>query len=395
MTPAVQSQNEPLSPEARSALVGDLLKTSRRAADASGSLVGTSFAVKDLIDLRGWPTGAGRVPPQTRAPAATDAPIVARFKSAGAVAVAKTRTDELGLATFSPGVINPFDRTRSVGGSSGGSAVAVATGLVGFALATDTAGSARIPAAAAGVVGLCLPAGWESRDGVVGLSETFDRLGVITSSCDRLVSIMAGMGDLPGRGDAQRIWTLSPDTVGRVDPHWARAADEVARRVAERWDLELAGPLDVEPLSAFGAARGTVITADAVTRHRAADATTDVVRAQLEAGAKQDHADVAAARRELARLGAQYRNALGPDLLVMPTLPSAPPRWSDIETVPDQLRAIGWMTRLCAPANSSALVSTSIPYGVDPDGLPIGVQLIAADLPLVLAATEACGRECR
>ena len=100
----------------------------------------------------------------------------------GAVIVGKTRTDELGLGALTPGASDPRDAGRSPGGSSGGSAIAVATGAALLALATDTAGSARIPAAACGVAGLCAARDWMPTDGVSILAPSFDRLGLIAAT---------------------------------------------------------------------------------------------------------------------------------------------------------------------------------------------------------------------
>ncbi|MFJ3018501.1 amidase family protein [Streptomyces collinus] len=125
--------------------------------ESRGPLAGVPFAVKDNIDLAGLPTTAGtsfldrNLPPQS-------ASVVSRLVDAGALAVAKTNMHVLALgvtsnnATFGP-VRNPADRDRSAGGSSGGSATAVAAGSVPFALGTDTGGSVRIPAAFCGIVG--------------------------------------------------------------------------------------------------------------------------------------------------------------------------------------------------------------------------------------------------
>lgn len=380
----------PDSAVARSAFVDNRVPTvpADDAQGRTGPLAGTVFAVKDLIDLAGWPTGGGRDPDGAPPPAAEDAPVVARFRSAGATPIGKTRTDELGLSTFTPGVMNPADPSRSVGGSSGGSAVAVATGVVDFALATDTAGSARIPAAAAGVAGICLRAGWESTAGVIGLSPTFDRLGMIAPTGADLAAIWRALGGAVSREAVGQVWTLGEETLGRVDPAWMRAAEVAARQIADRWDLGSVERLDVEPLASFGPPRAIVVTADASERHKTEHATTELVRIQLAAGVEHTADEVAVARAELERLGAQLRAALGADLLVLPTLPAAPPRWSELTTVPDQLRAIGRMTRLCAPVNSSGLVAASVHYGDDEAGLPLSLQLVGLSEAIVLAGAE-------
>jgi Asp-tRNA(Asn)/Glu-tRNA(Gln) amidotransferase A subunit family amidase len=124
----------------------------RRRGEALGPLHGVPLAVKDLVDVAGAVTGAGS-PKLAGNWAARDAEVVARLRAAGAVLVGKTRTHEFAYGVLTPGTVNPWDETRIAGGSSGGSAAAVAAGLVPGAVGSDTAGSIRIPAACCGVVG--------------------------------------------------------------------------------------------------------------------------------------------------------------------------------------------------------------------------------------------------
>jgi amidase len=184
------------------------------------------------------------------------------------------------------------------------------------------------------------------------------------------------------------VWTLSAGVLGTVDTGWSDAAVRAARHVSEGWALGPVGRLDIDPVASFGRPRSIVVTADASARYRPADTSNELVRAQLVAGAQHSATEVADARAELERLGGRFRAALGSDLLVLPTLPAAPPRWSEITTVAERLRAIGQMTRLCGPVNSSGLVAVSVPFGHDAAGLPIGVQLVAATEGLVLAGAE-------
>ena len=125
----------------------------RRRGEALGPLHGVPLAIKDLADVAGTVTGAGS-PKLAGNLAARDAEVVARLRAAGAVVVGKTRTHEFAYGVLTPGTVNPWDPARIAGGSSGGSAAAVAAGMVTAALGTDTAGSIRIPAACCGLVGL-------------------------------------------------------------------------------------------------------------------------------------------------------------------------------------------------------------------------------------------------
>src|SRR6266545_2210651 len=149
-----------------------------------GSLHGVPLSIKDLFDIRGTPTtAASRV--RDGHTATRDAPAMAHLRQAGAVFIGKTNLHEFAFGTtnedsaFGP-ARNPHDPTRSPGGSSGGSAVAVAAGMALASLGTDTGGSIRIPAAACGIVGLKPTIGEISTDGVVPLSKTFDHVGPFT-----------------------------------------------------------------------------------------------------------------------------------------------------------------------------------------------------------------------
>jgi aspartyl-tRNA(Asn)/glutamyl-tRNA(Gln) amidotransferase subunit A len=340
----------------------------RRAAKAppGGPLHGIPVAVKDLIDVAGMPTALGRAKGRV---AQSDAAIVARLREQGAIIVGKTRTDELGLGALTPGASDPRDPRRSPGGSSGGSAIAVATGAALLALATDTAGSARIPAAACGVAGLCAAAGWMPSDGVCTLAPTFDRLGLIAATVQDLAVAWTALGGTIGE-PPERVVTLAPEQLGRVEPEHLEAARRAAHHLSPQ-TRELTTP----SLPQFGPPRATAIGAEAVARHDPRDAESPAARAQLEAAAHSD-ADVHAARARLDELGTALRNAVKDGVLVTPTLPSPPPRWSELETTDAQLRATGRLTRLCGPVNSAHLVAVS-------SGL---VQLVARTIETAVAA---------
>src|SRR5437763_4725543 len=156
----------------------------RRRGIDKGPLHGVPISIKDLVDVEGQPTTAAS---KVRAGhvASRDATVVTRLREAGAVLIGKTNLHEFALGTtseesaFGP-VHNPHDPTRSAGGSSGGSAAAVATGMGLASIGSDTGGSIRIPAAACGVVGFKPSLGEVPTDGVVALCATFDHVGPIT-----------------------------------------------------------------------------------------------------------------------------------------------------------------------------------------------------------------------
>jgi aspartyl-tRNA(Asn)/glutamyl-tRNA(Gln) amidotransferase subunit A len=165
-----------------------------------GPLHGIPIAVKDLIDVAGTKTTSGSAVPSVEAK--TDAPVITRLRAAGAIIIGKTNLHEFAFGTTSDetafgAVRNPFDETRSAGGSSGGSAVALATGMAFGALGTDTGGSIRIPSAACGTVGLKPTYAEFSTDGVVALSNTLDHVGPMTRSVGDAALLFEALSDLP------------------------------------------------------------------------------------------------------------------------------------------------------------------------------------------------------
>src|SRR5688572_30178461 len=175
------------------------LDAERAAGGDRGPLHGLPISLKDLIDVAGAPTTAASKVFANRV-ADSDAPITQRLRAAGAVLIGKTNLHEFALGTTSEDsaygpVLHPMDHTRSAGGSSGGSAVAVATGMGLASVGTDTGGSIRIPAAVCGIVGLKPSRGDVPLTGVVPLSKTFDHAGPLARSVQDaawLWSILAG-----------------------------------------------------------------------------------------------------------------------------------------------------------------------------------------------------------
>ena len=146
-------------------------------------LWGIPIGIKDIIDVAGTPTTANsRVLAGTVAHA--DAPVVARLRAAGALILGQTATHEFACGTVTPGTSNPWDLGRIPGGSSGGSAAALAAGHCLGALGTDTAGSIRIPAALCGVVGLKPRPGLVPMEGVIPLAPSFDVVGPLARTVD-------------------------------------------------------------------------------------------------------------------------------------------------------------------------------------------------------------------
>ena len=177
----------------------------------AGPLAGVAFGVKDLFDLAGLPTTAGAAMRRNAAPARSDAEAVRRLCAAGAIPVATLNMDEYayGFATVNAGwgtTRNPHDPTRLAGGSSGGSAAAVAGGLLPFALGSDTNGSIRVPAALCGVWGLKPTHGALPMAGVFPFVDSFDDIGPLTRSAHELALIHAVLA-----GDDDEEAVAAPD----------------------------------------------------------------------------------------------------------------------------------------------------------------------------------------
>lgn len=156
---------------------------------ASRPLAGVSVGVKDIIDVAGVPTRSGSST-TSDLPVASDASCVARLRSLGAVIQGKTVTTEFGY--FSPGpTVNPWDHACTPGGSSSGSAAAVGARTISVALGTQTAGSLTRPASYCGVAGMVLANGSTTLDGIHGLSESLDSLGLLTRTVADLAYVYA------------------------------------------------------------------------------------------------------------------------------------------------------------------------------------------------------------
>ena len=206
---------------------------------------GPVVAVKDLVDVAGTVTTAGsRIPPAV--PAERDAPVVRRLREFGCVVIGKTNLHEwaYGVTSNNPHfgpVRNPVDPERVPGGSSGGSAVAVATGMCDWAVGSDTGGSIRIPAALCGVVGFKPTVGTIDVEGVVPLSRTLDTLGPLAPDVRTAARALEMMSELTGLLP-ERPRPLSELRVG-VARGWG---DGLAPEVAPAWAAVTSGLPQVE-----------------------------------------------------------------------------------------------------------------------------------------------------
>jgi allophanate hydrolase len=372
-------------------------------------LYGIPFAVKDNIDVAGLPTTAA-CPAFAYRPG-RDAGSVRRLLDAGAIVVGKTNLDQ--FATGLTGTRSPYGACESVfggdlvaGGSSSGSAVAVAAGLVAFALGTDTAGSGRVPAAMNGIVGL------KPTRGLIGAS------GVLPA-CRSLDCVNVFSADIAGAADVLAV-LAGPDP----DDPWSRPAPASTAsagpaRVAVAADLDFAGddaygaavaaataraePAVQVPLDPFLEAGDLLYGGPWVAERLAGLAdflathpedVLPVTRAVIERGAAFDAVAAFRARHRLQELRAQVARLWErADVLLLPTVPTT---FTRAEIAADPIGRNLVLGRYTQSANLLDLAAVAVPSGTTADGRPVGITLLGpafSEARLLSTADELLARE--
>lgn len=372
----------------------------------TGPLHGVPVAVKDIIDTAGLVTTmgsrhfAGHVPDR-------DAVVVERLRRAGAIIVGKTTTHEFaygptGDRTANGPCGNPHDPSRMAGGSSAGSAAAVAAGLVPLAVGSDTGGSVRIPAALCGVTGIRAGIGRIPTDGVFPLSWSLDTVGVFATD---VAGAATGWRVLAHSGRAFREPPVRQLRIGLPTDDWFDRLDDTVRTRFRAFVDALAAhgatitpvPMpDAEDLHDIYVA---VQSAEAVAVHHerfagAPELFDDETRERLGAAVRVPaYSYVRAWRRLTAERATAARRLAGLDALLLPTAPILAPPLNARDTDVGG----GWTAPRVAllahntPWSTLGLPALSIP--VPGDGLPVGAQLVGppggdADLLMIAAAVE-------
>ncbi len=361
-----------------------------------GPLHGVPISIKDLVDVRGRPTtAASRV--RDGHIAERDAPAVARLRQAGAVFIGKTNLHEFAFGTtnedsaFGP-ARNPYDVSRSPGGSSGGSAISVATGMALATVGSDTGGSIRIPAGACGIVGLKPTYGEVSTDGVVPLSRALDHVGPLARTVTDAWLVYRGLMASGFRRTAVAPVPISSLRLAVPRAYFCDVLDEEVRaRFEESLDrLRAAGArideADIAHATDTAPVYLVLVLADAAAYHAATldsmpERYTPQVRIRLEMGRyvlAEDYARALTGRDVLRR---EVDAALAEhDALVLPTLPiPAPPLGANSVAVAGRAEPVrNLMLRQTQLFNLTGHPAVSVPCEPTTAGLPCGVQLVGA-----------------
>ena len=355
--------------------------------ETSGPLAGLTFAVKDIYDVAGFPTGCGSPEKTAEDPVPTaHAASVAKLLNAGATFVGKTHTAELAFSidgrnehTGTP--LNPAAPGRVPGGSSSGSAAAVAAGLVDFALGSDTGGSVRGPASFCGIIGLRPTFGRIDISGTMPLAETFDTVGWFTRDIDtyaRVGAVLLGE-DVDGPplarmvvADDARARFGAENDVGVLDAAIACVAAHVASdgrvKVAEGEGLErwYAAYRVIQGYQAWRnhgpwiESRKPKLNPAVAVRFAAARAVTQA-----------DHDTALVARGRYAR---RVADLIGDDrIIVLPTMPGIAPPMESSEEAFERFR--GYAVGMMSIAGHAGFPQISLPM-MTVDGCPVGLSLI-------------------
>ena len=365
---------------------------------ASGPLAGLTFAAKDLFDIAGHPTGAGNPAWLATHPIPTaSSPLVDALLAAGATLVGKTLTDELAYSINGDNVHYGTPKNvrapgRVPGGSSSGSAAAVAAGLCDFALGTDTGGSTRVPASYSGIWGLRTTHGLLPRDGLVPLNPGFDTPTWLANDAATFLAVARVL--LPATPFRFTRALLLEDTLAQADEAFRPAAEQVYEalsngRTAMRTSVADDGALEQwrQTYITASAREAWQVHGDWIGANTPSFGAAVAARFTTASGVSADAAGAAVARQ--ASIRASVRALLGEDgVAVVPSAASVAPLLDASGAEVDEVRSRTF--RITCVAGLAGLPQVSLPF-VSASGLPVGISLLGpagSDLALVELAVS-------
>lgn len=391
--PAGEGAHSFISVDAKQArATADACDALRAAGAPLGPFAGIPMSIKDLFDIEGQVTRAGSRVLDDAAPAAADAPAVARLRAAGFILIGRTNMTEFAYSGLG---LNPhYGTPRSVwdrqngrvpGGSSSGAAISVADGMAHAALGTDTGGSCRIPAAFNGLTGFKPTAPRVPREGAVPLSTTLDSIGPIARSvacCTALDAILSGQDTHRPAPDMRNLRLAVPRTVAldglddEVAAQFERALQSLSDAGARVVEIEMPEFAEVAGLQA----KGGITAAESHAWHRkliekGAALYDQRVMTRILRGAEQsaaDYIDIMIARASLVDRATQ--RLLGYDALLMPSVAVLPPLVSALEDDDDYLAANLLVLRNATLINMIDGCAISLPIN-EPGAAPVGLTL--------------------
>ena len=355
-----------------------------------GVLHGVPVVVKDLFDVAGAPTTGACAAYEGRV-ATSDSDVVAALKAAGAVVVAKANQHELGagatgLVSAVGPAWNPWGERRIPGGSSSGSAVAVAAGAVPLAIGSDTGGSIRMPSSFCGITGLKPTHGQVSLRGAMPMSPGYDTAGPMArtaADCALAFHALTPVPVVPTR-PARAVLGLR---IGLPAPFFARVHSETRTAVEQAAQMFEQLGTEVEPLDGPGLDEGWVgfrhVWADVAYLHAAIVGDKRIspeVAALINSGVRLTGTEYAASMARARAIRADFEDGLRRvDAFLVPCTPYPAPRADDTD-VPVEGGTLdvhrGSPSRLTVPVNEAGVPAVAFPVGLSSEGLPIGAQLI-------------------
>lgn len=355
-------------------------------------LAGRTIAIKDNCDIAGEPTPAGSVILADSPIAVSDSPVVARLRNAGMIVVGRTNMTEFAFSGIGANPhygtpANPWDRAarRIPGGSSSGSAVAVADGMAWAGLGTDTGGSVRIPAALCGLAGFKPTARRVPRDGVLPLSTILDSIGPIASTALDCALLDAALAGEPIRAPAPmslaglRLLVPRAHVLDGLDEAVSTAFEAALRRLADAGAHIFDGPVPELDDVPKAYARGSIAGAEAAAWHANligpyGDRYDPNVRIRIERSATMMAADLVQVMWRRTEIIARFEQRMaGFDALVMPTVAIVAPLLSEVEDPVEFTRLNNMVLRNALTINFLDGCGLSLPCHV-PGAAPVGIS---------------------